>query len=53
MKEKLGEVFYNGELVNLDTVEINKLDDIYLNFKKEQAESKERLMGCLEKMRNL
>lgn len=53
MKSNLGEIFYNGKIVDLRKLKESGVEKILSDLKNKQTVSKENITGCLEKMKNI
>lgn len=51
MSNKLGEVFYDGRIINLDSAEEQYLNNIVNELEKGQANKKEKIKSILNQMR--
>lgn len=51
MSGKLGEIFYDGRIISLDSADDITLRKIFDDYKMNIAESKEKIDGILEEMR--
>lgn len=50
--EKLGEIFIQGKVVNLDNTDVNDLENYLQSIQSEKEEIKERLDSILEEIYN-
>lgn len=53
MENNLGEIFYNGKIVNLQNMEEAQATEILRSLRDRQTVSKEKIDTCLDKMRNI
>lgn len=53
MRNNLGEIFYNGKIVNLQNLEEAQAMEILRSLRDRQAVSKEKIDNCLDKMRSI
>lgn len=51
MNNKLGEVFYNGKIINLDSTDETELNDIVNELESSQVNKKEEIKKILNQMR--
>lgn len=51
MDNNLGEVFYNGKILNLSTMQENEMRDMLENLRSKQVVKKEAIRENLNKMR--
>ncbi len=53
MENNLGEIFYNGKIVDLQNMQKAQTMEILNDLRDKQAISKEKIDICLDKMRNI
>lgn len=51
MNHSLGEIFYQGKMVNLSLVESQELENMWQEFEENQVIKKEAIKVCLNRMR--
>ena len=50
MNNKLGEVFYNGRIINLDSTDEQELKNIVNDLETSQVSKKEKIKNILEQL---
>lgn len=53
MENNLGEIFYNGRIINLRDIEEAEAEKILNDLRNTQVNSKRKISICLDKMKNI
>lgn len=53
MKNELGEIFYDGKIINLKSADEIQLQDLLIKVRSEKLDTKEKLETVIEQMCNI